>query len=191
MSLLNLPSELNSNERFFDVHSALRKLSVERLREVCQSLPINQIDLASPGSSSEMKHAVQSIICVATYVISNSVPQDIADLVILPLVTRIENYGSTVHPELGADELFNLALEMSKKGRVKDALRCINVLQTTVVKYQRPILFLMYMTLHNAALDSNAQQDIRQALAYYESTPELHTDSNVKQAVVFLRKKLN
>ena len=189
-SPLDLPPELNSNERLFDVHAALRKVTKERLKEICRMLPTKDLDLATPGSSEAMKHAVQCTFCVATYVISDGVSKDIADSVIVPLVARIEQIGSAhLHPELGADEVFNLALGLSKSGRAEEALRCLDVLQATVVKLQRPVVFLKYMTLHNAAMDSGAQQDIKRALAYYKATPDLQKESNVVQAVEGLRVK--
>lgn len=190
-SLVELPLELNSDERVFDVHSALKKLTKDRLREICAILPTTELDLAAPGSSEPMKHAVQSIFLVATYVISNGVSKDIADSVIVPLVARIEYFGSAcLHPQLGADEVFDLALAMSRSGRVNEALRCLDVLSETVVRLQRPVLTLKYMTLHNVAMDSGAQRDINQALAFYDATTDLHDDSNVRRGSDELRARL-
>jgi len=153
-------------------------------------LPIRDLDLSAPGSSQAMKHAVQSTFCVATYVISHGVSKDIADSVIVPLIARIEHFGSArIHPELGAEEVFNLALGMSKGGRGQEALRCLDVLQDTVVRLQRPVLFLKYMTLHNTAMDSGSPQDIKRALAFYDATPELQRDSNVSRGAADLRAK--
>jgi hypothetical protein len=68
-SSVSLPLELASAKRTRrDVDTVLRNLSVERLREVCRTLPIGALDFTDPGRNEEMTKMVSCTFFAASYV---------------------------------------------------------------------------------------------------------------------------
>lgn len=187
---LELPSQFDAEMSYRDMFNNLQP---ERLRTMCNALPVEQLDLNRPGRpplAREMGRAISQIFGVSKYMATKEVPSEFGDIVFPRLIAKIEEYsGPELHLEL-CDLVRDFAIQLASVERYQDALRVLRVLKNSAFWFTfSQGNLLIYMSLHNIAIKNNTRQDYLAAIAAADQVPA-NQSGPVRAAIADLKKRM-
>ncbi len=187
---LELPPEFDGKMSYRDM---FKNLQPARLRAMCSALPVEQLDLNRPGRpplAREMGRAISQIFAVSIYMATKDVPSEFGDIVFPRLISKIEEYnGPELHLEL-CDLVRDFGIHLASVERHRDALRVLRVLKSSLFwrTFSQGDL-LIYMALHNIAIETNTRQDYLAAIAAAAQVPASQAEQ-VRDASENLKKRM-
>jgi hypothetical protein len=188
---LQLPPEFDRHMSYRDM---FRTLPPERLRAMCNALPVEYLDLnrpGRPGIAVEMGRAITQVFAVSIYMATKEVPAEYGDLLFPRLVAKICEYsGADLHLEL-CDLVRDFAIHLASVDRNREALDVLNVLRGSLFwhTFSQGDL-LIYGCLHNIAQETNARSDIVAALSAAKRIPASQLDGTISHMIQNMENKL-
>lgn len=188
---LQLPPEFDRHMSYRDM---FRTLPPDRLRAMCDALPVEHLDLnrpGRPGTAVEMGAAITQIFAVSIYMATKEVPAEYGDLLFPRLVAKICEYnGTDLHLEL-CDLVRDFAIHLASVERNREALAVLNVLRGSLFwhTFSQGNL-LIYGCLHNISRETNARPDIVAALAAAKQIPVGQMAGPIADSIKDLEQKM-
>lgn len=173
-SKLSLPAEFDTGNSKIHLNDLFSKTSRERLLAICQSLPIEALNLEEPAKTDLMNRAVTVSLVTTAYVAEDKQRSDYADILVPRILGRLrQSEPSGIQGEM-AKVLERLGTALSNGGRYHDALRVFRFVEQTLygksVAANRLGLYI-YGNLHNIANQSGSREDIIAAIQFGELLP--------------------